>query len=404
MDFTSEKRKDGLVQFMNFIEGEYADTDTDKTISSFFKLRELASGVEGQVYKATNKSKKYKNMVIVIKKVDLIAIKRSKDINRFTLNATPDALYELFESKKVFNNSALIELIGCTLANQLIFQKICPHYSLNYYWDVEDTKAKEEDRIKHLNTYNEFVNRSDFEDWGEVHDEPDLWFNALFQIMVGLSALKRYYGMLHTDFHTKNILVQKVPPGGYWEYTIDGHTYYLPNLGYVFLIHDFGFGWIPRKMKVEWYYKKYLRHINKNGLNFYDINTFFDIVLNDDDFQTPKEVKRMIKKVFKKEEWEYVLSKDFYRQSAVKEDLEPGEYKEIMRDYPKIDKNYKGLGTTMADKIYDMFYKSHGKRKRYFNYADKAYHTKDEALIERYSLDIDFDKDKLPENFKRLVR
>lgn len=401
-DYTTERRKGNLVKFINFL-----DTTDTVPIADSFRLKRIAEGVEGEVFKATKKDDK-EFPTIVIKRVDLIAIKHSKAINRFTLAATPDALYELFESKKVFNNNGLIELIGCTLVNQLILQKICPNYSMNYYWDVEDTRkhedTREDKRIKHLNTYNEYVDGGDFESWAERHDEPTLWFNALFQIMAGLSAMKRYYNMLHTDFHTKNILIKKVKPGGYWRYTIDEKDYYLPNLGYVFLIHDFGFAWIPRKMKVDWYYKKYLRYVNKNGLNFYDMESFLDVVLNDEEFLTPKSFKKIVRSVFKKEETEYIYSKRYYYQEHVEDDMNRYEYKRILREYPKIDNDYKGLGTTIADKIYELFYKSHGKNNTYFNYGDRAYHTRKGALIESYSLDIDLDKSKLPENFRKLVR
>jgi hypothetical protein len=403
MNYTTELRKDNLRKFVEFVE-DAAGEDDDRRIIDFFRTKRLAEGVEGEVFKATRKDDK-SFPVIVIKTVDLIAIKYSKMINRFTLAATPDALYELFESKKVFNNNALIEIIGCTLVNQLILQKICPNYSLNYYWDVEDTRTDmyQDKRVKHLNTYSEYVDGGVFEDWAERHDEPELWFNALFQIMAGLSAMKRYYDMLHTDFHTKNILIKKVKPGGYWRYTIDEREYYLPNLGYVFLIHDFGFAWIPRKMKVDWYYKKYLRFVNKNGLHFYDMEGFLDTALNDEEFLTPKAFKRIVGSVFKKEETEYIYSKSYYHQDYVQDDMSRSEYKRIMREYPDIDKNYKGLGTTIADKIYELFYKSHGKDNLYFNYGDRAYHTRKGNLIESYSLDKDLDKSKLPENFRKLV-
>lgn len=406
MDFTSDERKHKLVEFEQFIEKKYEKIDPETPISELFTLKKISSGVEGVVYKAKNKdSNKKKVDTIVIKRVDLVAIKYSKAINRFTLNATPDALYTLFESKKVFNNTALIELIASTLVNQLIFQKISPHYSLNYYWDLEIPKSTVDKNIKdrYLNTYNEYVNGGDFEDWAEEHNEPELWFNALFQIMVGLCAMKRYYGLLHTDFHTKNILIQKVTPGGYWEYTIDGNQYYVPNLGYVFLIHDFGFAWIPRKMKVDWYYRKHLRYVNKNGENFYDLNTFFDIVLYDRDFLTPKEFKKVIKSVFEREEWEYIYAKDHYRQEEIEDDMNRYEYKKIMREYPEINKKYTGLDTTIADKIYQLFHESHGKKNKYFHYSDKQHQTKNQTLIESYSLDKPLDKEKLPDNFKKLL-
>jgi len=76
----------------------------------------------------------------------------------------------------------------------------------------------------------------------------DLILNCIFQIAQALYTLQYHLGMTHNDLHYGNVLVHKVKPGGYWEYLIDGKRYYLPNLGYVFVVWDFGKASIPRKL------------------------------------------------------------------------------------------------------------------------------------------------------------
>ena len=64
--------------------------------------------------------------------------------------------------------------------------------------------------------------------------------NALFQIMAGLHAIQYHCQIVNKDIKASNVLYYNVKPGGYWEYTIHGKKFYLPNLGYIFVLNDFG--------------------------------------------------------------------------------------------------------------------------------------------------------------------
>jgi hypothetical protein len=77
----------------------------------------------------------------------------------------------------------------------------------------------------------------------------ELAVNCVFQIFAGLYSLKKIFNMTHNDLHWGNVLVHKIKPGGYWEYIIDGYSFCVPNLGYVFVIWDFGMIHIPGKIK-----------------------------------------------------------------------------------------------------------------------------------------------------------
>lgn len=69
----------------------------------------------------------------------------------------------------------------------------------------------------------------------------ELCDNALFQIMAGLAALQSPGLQIHhADVKIVNILFYEVRKGGYWRYDIGDQTYYLPNLGFVFILADYG--------------------------------------------------------------------------------------------------------------------------------------------------------------------
>ena len=77
----------------------------------------------------------------------------------------------------------------------------------------------------------------------------DLVTNCIFQITSALYTFKKYLNMTHNDLHWGNVLVHEIKPGGFWKYTIDKIDYYVPNLGFLFVLWDFGMVDIPKKIK-----------------------------------------------------------------------------------------------------------------------------------------------------------
>jgi hypothetical protein len=88
---------------------------------------------------------------------------------------------------------------------------------------------------------------------------PELVSNMLFQVMSALYLFEKTLDLNHNDLHWGNILVHETIPGGYWEYIIDDTSYYVPNLGYVFVLYDFGMVDIPDKIRSDFAYR------NKKG-------------------------------------------------------------------------------------------------------------------------------------------
>jgi serine/threonine protein kinase len=245
MEFNFTKRKKIYTSIINYIKKEKKRQDDKDSIRSSFRIgKKLGEGVQGIVYK-------------VYSKTYPIVLKRSN------ISQSEYKLKDKIYSKDTLKLPPYIELACLTLVNQLVLQRICPNFTINYHNEILNTCNKEPNISyrKHCTIqYNEFVNYGTFEDWAKKNHKQELWYNAIFQILAALYAMHKYYNLFHNDFHGRNLLVQKVKPGGYWTYIIDGTRYYVPNLGFVFLISDFGFGWIPNVMYPEWYIRKNIKH------------------------------------------------------------------------------------------------------------------------------------------------
>jgi len=98
------------------------------------------------------------------------------------------------------------------------------------------------------NFYNKYKSEIDMIDKSLLRNgnhTTDEWYNAYFQIFSAIYVLQKKMKMFHSDLHWGNVLVtQSTHIGsdacGYWKYIIDGVTYYVPNMGYVFKVWDFG--------------------------------------------------------------------------------------------------------------------------------------------------------------------
>lgn len=64
--------------------------------------------------------------------------------------------------------------------------------------------------------------------------------NAYIQVLISLFTFNMVTNSFHNDAHWGNFLYHKIKPGGYIHYRIQGVDYYLENLGYLWVIWDFG--------------------------------------------------------------------------------------------------------------------------------------------------------------------
>lgn len=64
--------------------------------------------------------------------------------------------------------------------------------------------------------------------------------SALTQACLALQALHDLCKFNHGDAHTGNFLVHNVAPGGWWAYKLGNDMVYVPNMGHLVVLWDFG--------------------------------------------------------------------------------------------------------------------------------------------------------------------
>ena len=64
--------------------------------------------------------------------------------------------------------------------------------------------------------------------------------NSFFQIYISIMFFHKYINAFHNDAHAGNFLYHKIKPDGYFHYNIYGKDYYLKNIGFLWVIWDFG--------------------------------------------------------------------------------------------------------------------------------------------------------------------
>lgn len=354
-EFTINSRKKDLSLFMQELNNKIDQKFYPDTLKYFTKVK-LAQGIEGIVYKSQFKNKNLFKKKLAIKVVDIEKVIDVKGVNASLLAASPTDVYKTFFDTETYDSDTIVEeplfteVYAFTLLNQMIYQNICPHFIQNYTWEFSTQKS--------FNIINEFVNGGDLESFLDGDIDNDIMYNVLFQIMYSIISYRRYFNMIHGDLHIGNILLQNVKKGGYWKYTVNGKNYYLPNLGFIIILNDFGFASIPDKLQIDWFYKDKLRYLTKNGQEFYDIQHILSYFRLTD---MPKKFKQTIKELKSTDDFKLIYSSDFPRRK---------------KNYPKnINVNYNGSGKMLLDYFKEIFE----------NMYDKIPEESD--LIDSYSLD-----------------
>lgn len=411
MDFTSSKRRNTLIRFMKTLNNamnivnKKTNTWVFENVIDAFRKKYLASGVEGSIFKGMFKSVvNQKNLSefqqqLVIKQVNLKAIIESKDISKYVINATPTNVYKLFLSSRSYNKPSLIEIIATTLTNQLVLQNVCQNFVLNYFWEYKDDK---------LISYNEYAQLGDLDAWAQEEHTVEEWFNLLFQVLAGLISMQKHFDMLHTDFHSKNILLQKVQPGGYWKYIIDGQKYYVPNLGFVVLITDLGFAWIPGKLQVGWHYHDTLSYITNVGKRMYDFSTFMYHINEVDEYIVPEYFKAHVSKSVNENDVNYIYTRRYHIRALAKSKEKSESQVEYLKKYPKVKKDYDGTGVTLPETLYTIFTNEFDEYEDMDFDTQKLMYTKKPEGLEKvlavFDIDKSLDKRKFPSIMSDLVR
>lgn len=90
-----------------------------------------------------------------------------------------------------------------------------------------------------LSYFTEFADGT-LREWFSYNPTIEQQYSCIFQILSALHTVQSKLQLHHADIKDLNILFKKCKSGGYWKYVIDGDEYYVPNLGYIFYLNDFG--------------------------------------------------------------------------------------------------------------------------------------------------------------------
>jgi hypothetical protein len=111
------------------------------------------------------------------------------------------------------------------------------NFKFRYYKYIPPKIAE----LKHtMFVFSELAN-GDYNDFHKLYFNNDVYIlNALAQIYLSFMFFYKYINAFHNDSHYGNFLYHIINPGGFFHYNIYGQDYYLENVGFLWVIWDFG--------------------------------------------------------------------------------------------------------------------------------------------------------------------
>ena len=193
---------------------------------------------------------------------ELLTIQQDKIILDKPLNTASKSVFGFIYIGNIDNNAISIkiskynspeiknEISMLKNLRKLFLNNECPHFPIMYY-DIHCKKTDYEPlsgNISYSAIISELANGDLKIFLSKFYDNYLLLINAIEQIIMSIL----YYNILtkntHDDCHYGNFLYFKIPEGGYLHYKIDGKDYYIKNLGYLWIIWDFG---LTKKTRID---------------------------------------------------------------------------------------------------------------------------------------------------------
>lgn len=307
----------------------------------------------GQVFRACLKNSDcklaFKKIRLTKEDIDILYYyyckdKGIKDCNR--LNIDKEEVIKYHKDYRVMRQSVWTELLMLNLCNILLNEKVSINVPRTYaYYFCNNCKYQEEEGIRE---YPCVLLITELQ-YGDIYkwlkkERTTLELNVmLFQILAGLYALRKYFDITHYDLHGGNILVKKIEKrdGEYIRYMIDGVEYNIPNIGYIFIIWDFGYSKIPGKIreisKLKEYYEEVDKEYSRDTVDYIRISSVLKEIIKNKDINL---VLKYILKCGKENiplqelitifvEFKTRLKKEIYFCSLDKEINIPKEYEEL---------------------------------------------------------------------------
>ena len=196
------------------------------------------------------------------------------------------------------------EVVLLYMTNELHQNNICSHYPIIITYNILNDKCKKCNILiknklnmypnlckkisKYLklqiisktsiHIYKEYI-EGEFNEIFKSSHSNIFWISMLFQILYALGCSNQYLDIINFDLHLNNIFFKKIPAGGHWIYIINNVKYYIPNLGYVFIIADNG-NILSTKFKLttrEYKEHKLIKNIHLDVYSFFKNFTYNNI-------------------------------------------------------------------------------------------------------------------------------
>lgn len=189
-----------------------------------------------------------------------------------------------------------VEIRMLQFLSSFVFSHATPHINIPIMSFICEPSAHLSDRqrnelstkryiISELANYGNMYGyvRSNLRKW---KNNPVVWKVLFFQILSTLAIIHRYYpNFLHNDFKLDNLLVRSTTKDGgggdHYQYTVNGVTYYIPDVGFQVLMWDFDFSCIAGIIDND----KVIAMIDEDDANlvchrnqYYDIHMCFGLM------------------------------------------------------------------------------------------------------------------------------
>ena len=211
-------------QFLTFIKNKDVRQCLHNQLDKYISVgKRLGSGSFGIVYSATTPTQQR------------FAIKQGR--------TTMPSVKSPWSNKTDWTEALILR----DIVTPLIKKRVCPNLPLMYETyvcttcDFEDLEKKKTTTKPCLILMTELAN-GDLSNWLKTKPSIPELYNALFQILAGLYSIHKNGQVCNNDVKAQNILYYnvKVIPGSYWVYNIFNKKYYIPNIGKLFIVNDFG--------------------------------------------------------------------------------------------------------------------------------------------------------------------
>jgi len=253
-------------------------------------------------------------------------------------------LYKFATKITYLSNEIKNEILLLKKVNKLTINNICPHFPIIYgilncddfmnfynsYNNFNNSNSKiDNNYISNLNLYPEFIKKNynkhlisifnelangDLKSFLLIYYHNNInFFNALAQIYISIMFFQFYTNYSHNDTHWGNFLYHKIKPGGYFHYKIYDKDYYIENIGFLWVIWDFG---KSNKIIIKDIYDSYLiksdfkRIINAFTYTYNSFNNYFRgwINFSDKEFYNGNDVLKFKNDFIKSINNDYVIT------------------------------------------------------------------------------------------------